>query len=61
MNLIELAQYIGNEEKGEQALLEQEILKRYREDRIGRVRRTKHKCYRCNKEGEFAEAVSWKV
>ena len=56
MNLSELAQYIGNEEKAEQSLLELGILKRYTvcplcgEDRIGRVRRTKHKCYRCNKE-----------
>lgn len=56
MNLSELAQYIGNEEKAEHALLELGILKRYTacpicgENRIGRVRRTKYKCYRCNKE-----------
>ena len=56
MNLTELAQYIGEEEKAEQALLESGILKRYitcpfcGEDRIGRVRRFKYKCYRCNKE-----------
>ena len=56
MNLSELAQYIGKEEKAEQALLELGVLKRYTvcpscgENRIGRVRRTKFKCYRCNKE-----------
>jgi transposase len=56
MNLIELAQYIGDEENAEQALRESGILKKYTtcpfcgENRIGRVRRTKYKCYRCNKE-----------
>ena len=56
MNLNELAQYIGNEEKAEQVLVEKGILKRYEacpfcgEGQIGRVRRTKYKCYRCNKE-----------
>jgi transposase len=56
MNLSELAQYIGDEEKAEQALVEKGILKRYNvcpfcgEGRIGRVRRAKYKCYRCNKE-----------
>jgi len=56
MNLIELAQYIGDEGKAEQALIQSGILKRYDvcpccgEDRIGRVRRSKYKCYRCNKE-----------
>ena len=56
MNLSELAQYIGDEEKAEQALIEKGILKRYDvcpfcgEGRIGRVWRAKYKCYRCNKE-----------
>lgn len=56
MNLSELAQYIGDEEKAEQALIEQGILRRYDEcpfwgeGRIGRVRRAKYKCYRYNKE-----------
>ena len=56
MNLNELAQYIGEEEKAEQALLGLGILKRYPtcpfcgEDRMGRGRRFKFKCYRCNKE-----------
>lgn len=56
MNLSELAPYIGDEGKAEQALIEKGILKRYEvcpfcgEDRLGRVRRTKYKCYRCNKE-----------
>jgi len=56
MNLSEFAQYIGDEEKAERALYELRILKRYTicpfygEDRIGRVRRTKYKCYRCNQE-----------
>jgi transposase len=56
MNLSELAQYIEDEAKAEQALIEKGILKRYEicpfcgEDRIDRVRRTKYKCYRCNKE-----------
>jgi len=56
MNLNELAQYISDEEKAEQALLGLGILKRYPtgpfcgEDRMGRVRRFKFKCYRCNKE-----------
>jgi transposase len=56
MNLSELAQYIGDEEKAEQALLELGILKRYAncpicgDNHIGRVRRSKFKCYHCNKE-----------
>ena len=56
MNLSELAQYIGDEEKAEHVLIELGILKRYTvcpicgKDRIGRVRRTKYKCYHCNKE-----------
>jgi len=56
MNLNELAQYIGEEDKSEQALCELGILKKYTscpfcgEDRIGRVRRFKYKCYHCNKE-----------
>ena len=56
MNFSELAQYIGDEEKAEHALLELGILKRYTkcpfcgEIRIGRVRRSKFKCYHCNKE-----------
>ena len=56
MNLIELAQYIGDEEKAEQVLRKIGILKRYitcpfcGEHHIGRVRRLKFKCYRCNKE-----------
>jgi transposase len=56
MNLSELAKYIGDEEKAEEALLELGVLKRYTkcpicgENRIGRVRRTKYKCYCCNKE-----------
>ena len=56
MNLIELAQYISDEEKAEQVLREIGVLKRYTtcplygENHIGRVRRFKFKCYRCNKE-----------
>jgi len=56
MNLNELAQYIGDEEKAEQVLREIGILKRYAacpfcgENHIGRVRRFKFKCYCCNKE-----------
>lgn len=56
MNLGELTQYIGDEEKAEEVLLELGVLKRYTvcpicgEKRIGRVRSTKYKCYRCNKE-----------
>lgn len=56
MNLSELAQYIRDEEKSEQALIEKGILKRYDvcpfcgEGRISRIRRAKYKCYRCNKE-----------
>ena len=56
MNLSELAQYISDEEKAEQVLREIGILKRYTtcpfcgENHIGRVRRFKFKCYRCNKE-----------
>lgn len=56
MNFSELAHYIGNEEKAEEALQELGILKRYTscpfcgENRIGRVRRTKYKCYNCTKE-----------
>ena len=59
MNLSELAHNIGGEEKAEQALIEMGILKRYElcpfcgESRIGRVRRTKYKCYRCNKGWGF--------
>ena len=51
MNISELAQYIGDEEKSEQALLVLGTLKQYTvcpfcgEDRIGRVRRTKYKYY----------------
>jgi transposase len=56
MNLSELAQYISDEEKAEQVLREIGVLKRYTtcpfcgENHIGRVRRIKFKCYRCNKE-----------
>jgi transposase len=56
MNLIELAQYIGDEEKAEHVLREIGILKQYTacpfcgENHIGRVRRFKIKCYHCNKE-----------
>ena len=56
MNLIELAQYISDEEKAEQVFREIGVLKRYTtcplcgENHIGRVRRFKFKCYRCNKE-----------
>jgi len=56
MNLNELAQYISDEEKAEQVLREIGVLKRYTtcpfcgENHIGRVRRFKIKCYRCNKE-----------
>jgi len=56
MNFSELAQYISDEEKAEQVLREIGILKRYTtcpfcgENHIGRVRRFKFKCYRCNKE-----------
>jgi len=56
MNLSELAQYISDEEKAEQILREIGILKQYTtcpfcgENYIGRVRRFKFKCYRCNKE-----------
>jgi transposase len=57
MKLRELAQYIGDEEKAEQALLELGILKRYTtcpfcgDDHIGRVRRFKFTWYHCGKEG----------
>jgi transposase len=56
MNLIELAQYIGDEEKAEHVLREIGILKQYTacpfcgENHIGRVRRFKIQCYHCNKE-----------
>jgi transposase len=56
MNLSELAQYISDEEKADQILREIGILKRFTtcplcvENHIGRVRRFKFKCYRCNKE-----------
>jgi transposase len=56
MNLSELAQYISDEEKAEQVLREPGILKRYTtcpfcgKNHIGRVRRFKFTCYRCNKE-----------
>lgn len=56
MNLSELAQYIGKEEKAEQALPDLGTLKWYTtcsfcgEDHIGKVRRFKFKCYRCIKE-----------
>jgi transposase len=50
------APYISDEEKAEQVLREIGILKRYTacpfcgKNHIGRVRRFKFKCYRCNKE-----------
>jgi transposase len=64
MNLNELAQYISDEEKAEQVLREIGILKRYTtcpfcgENHIGRVRRFKIKCYRCNKEWGVRRGVS---
>ncbi len=56
MNLVELTQYTTNEEKAEEYLREQGILKTFQEcpqcqgTRINRVRRTKYKCYSCNRE-----------
>jgi transposase len=56
MNLVELTQYTTNEEKAEEYLRKQGILKTFREcpycqgTRINRVRRFKFKCYNCNRE-----------
>jgi hypothetical protein len=52
MNVSELAQYIGDEEKAEHALIDEGILKQYGiypfwgEGWIWRVWRTKYQCYR---------------
>lgn len=56
MNLIELQQYTTNEEKAEEYLRSQGILRTYDQcpfcqgNRIGRIRRNKYKCYTCRKE-----------
>jgi len=56
MNLVELTQYTSNEERAEEYLREQGILKTYHDcpychgARINRVRRAKFKCYTCNRE-----------
>ena len=56
MNLIELQQYSGSEEKAEEYLRSQGILRNYdhcpfcESTQIGRIRRTKIKCYTCRKE-----------
>jgi transposase len=56
MNLIELQQYTISEDKSEEFLIAKGILKQFDQCpycesvRIGRVRRSKHKCYNCRKE-----------
>jgi len=56
MNLIELQQYTTDEERAEEYLRQQGIIRRYDQcphcesARIGRVRRSKFKCYDCRKE-----------
>jgi transposase len=56
MNLIELQQYTRNEEKAEEFLRAQGILRRYdhcpfcESTRIGRIRRSKFRCYECRKD-----------
>jgi transposase len=56
MNLIELQQYTISEDKSEEYLRTQGILKQFKQcpncesTRIGRVRRGKFKCYDCRKE-----------
>ncbi len=56
MNLIELQRYTLSEEKSEEYLQAQGILQRFddcpycKNNRIGRVRRGKYKCYGCRKE-----------
>ncbi len=56
MNLVELTRYITDEERAEEYLREQGILKSFSEcpycqgTRINRVRRAKYKCYSCNRE-----------
>ena len=56
MNLIELQQHTISEERSEEYLRAQGILKQFKQcpycegTRIGRVRRGKYKCYNCRKE-----------
>lgn len=56
MNLVELTQYTSNEERAEEDLREQGILKTFpncpycQGTRINRIRRAKYKCYTCNRE-----------
>jgi len=56
MNLIELQQYTRNEEKAEEFLRAQGILRTYdhcpfcESTRIGRIRRSKFRCYECRKD-----------
>ena len=56
MNLVELSQYTSDEERAEEYLREQGILKKFHDCpycqgmRINRVRRAKYKCYTCNRE-----------
>jgi len=56
MNLIELQQYTSSEERGEEYLRSRGILKGFDQcpfcqgTRIGRVRRSKFKCYECRRE-----------
>jgi transposase len=68
MNLIELQQYTISENKSEEFLIAQGILKQFDQcpycesTRIGRVRGGKHKCYNCRKEwgprrGSFLEGL----
>ena len=56
MRMIDLLPYLSSEEKAEEYLREVGILKTFTEcphcksESIGRVRRSKYKCYRCKKE-----------
>ena len=56
MNLVELTQYTSDEERAEEYLRQQGILKTFPDcpychgTRINRVRRAKYKCYSCNRE-----------
>ncbi len=56
MNLIELQQYTTDEDRAEEYLRTQGIIRRYdrcphcASTRIGRVRRSKFKCYECRRE-----------
>ena len=56
MNLIELQQYTTDEDRAEEYLRTQGLIRRYdrcpycESTRIGRVRRSKFKCYQCRRE-----------